>query len=345
MDRREFLLATGSLLAAAPLSAPTHAAASPAIPQAAARHLTLSVAGLDRAGWIAVQAHLLARNIEQKSPQPLQIKVVDVSAGRAADLRLLTASELVGRDPGFAFATGLPGSRSLDAGAVDAWLSTGGGQPLLDRLAASHGLKVLLAAHSGESFLWSAKPFEKPEDFAGKAVHADGLACHVAAGLGAEPWRILQGSRQAAFEDGSLAAVEQGTTGAISDQVHRHAGFVSSGALAPNGTAAVLTISLQAWQALTMAGRELISAAARTTYLESVRTNRAFEPMNREALARSFGLQIAPVPQALAVSIEAVAGAMIAQAGSSSPAAMSLNASYMSFLVNPLNSNGENRHV
>lgn len=341
MDRREFLVATGSALAATSLAHPACATT----PSPSARQLTLSVADADGMGWTMVQAHSLARRIEQLSAQTVAISVVDEASATPADLSLATASALVDRDNGFAFATGLPGNQALDAAALDVWLTNGGGQPLLDDLAAVHGLKVLVAAHTGPSFLWSQSPITKAEHFAGKAVHADGLARSVAAGLGAEPWRILSSSSNAQFAAGELTAVEASVIDAMSSQLLQHARYATSSALAPQGTAAALTIQLGVWKALTAADRAMITQAARANYLETVSLNRAYETLNRNALAQSFGIAIAPASAQLSAAVQSVSRAMVAAAAATSIPAQVLNASYMSFLMNPLNSNGENRYV
>ena len=346
MDRRNFLLTTGAALTSLSVS-PVCLAASHPLPPAVApgRRLTLSVANRFSADPTVVQANLLARIIQATSATPLHVQVVDAAAVPNADLGLVTASALVDRDAGFAFVTGLPGNQALNAASLDEWLIRGGGQPLLDQLAATHGLKVLAAAHSGDSFLWSRSPFESAADFAGKAVQADGLARHVAAGLGAEPWRILDGEPAASFAQGSLAAVECGIEGLVSAQLHTHTRYAIGGALAPHGTTAALTVKLETWQAFSPAEQALISAAARTNYLESVALNRTMAMLNGRSLAQSFNIALAPSADALSTAIQTVSRAMVASAAASSTAAKNLNASYMSFLMNPLNSNGENCYV
>jgi len=346
MDRRNFLLSTGAALTSVSV-APMCLASTNALPPAAAspRRLTVSVANYASANPTVVQANLLARTLEATSATALHVEVVDATAVPDADLSLVTASALVDRDVGFAFVTGLPGNQALDAAALDEWLMRGGGQPLLDQLAATHGLKVLAAAHSGDSFLWSQAPFESAADFAGKAVQTDGLARHVAAGLGAEPWRILDAEPAVSFAQGRLAAIECCIPGLVSAQMHALTRTAMSGALAPHGTTAALTVKLETWQAFSPEDKALMSAAARTNYLESVTLNRRFANLNRRALAQTYNITIAPPTNALSAAIQTVSRAMVASAAASSGAAKNLNASYMSFLMNPLNSNGENCHV
>ena len=341
MDRRQFLLASSSALAAATASPSALLAACPNAQQA----WSLAVSGADQLMWTAIEANSFARRLEEASSASRTVHVVDAHTNPDALFTLATASELVEIDQGFAFATGLPGRNALDATALNTWMTHGGGQQALDELAAVHGLKVILVAHSGPSLLWSKTPVNQSQDLAGGVVHADGLARSVAAGLGAEPWRILAGHPSAAFATGELIAVEASIPAAMSGQILQQARFAMENALAPHGTVAVLKISLSAWQAMPAAQRAWIEQTAQAHYRDSAALNGTYAAMNRDALVQAFGINAAPVAPKFAANIQIVTRAMIAQAAASSPSAGKLNASYMSFLLNPLNSNGESTHV
>lgn len=329
MDRREFLLASGSAvltsatLASLPLGAQTFA-------NSATKGLTLTVADADGVTWTVGQARELARRIEQASRELYSVSLADPANVNAACLKLMPASQLVEIDRAFAFATGLPGSTALDAASVDNWLAAAGGQQALDDLAATHGLKVLLAAHGGEQFLWSTQPYLTASDFAGKCVLADGLACHVAAGLGAEPWRIVRAN---ALASGEVAAMEASIPDAISQGHLQTARYATANVLTPHGHAVALTIHLDAWTAMSRAEQAAISSAARENYAESVRMNSACAAMHRSALQQTHGIGVTNAPHGLAASIQTVARAVIAQAAAGSPAGANLNASYMAYLT------------
>ena len=333
MDRREFLVASGSaVLASVGLGSPPREAFATPLPAAPSRALTLTVGDADSVSWALGQARELARRIELASNGRYAVAVADAVKVKAIGLNFLRASQLVEVDHAFAFATGLPGTAALDAQAVDTWMHAAGGQAALDELAADHGLKVLLAAHGGETFLWSAQPLRTAADFAGKCVQAEGLACHVAAGLGAEPWRIARGTSAGLLASGEVAALEASVPDAIALGLMQQARFAATGALAPRGHAGALTIRLDLWNVLSPADRTIITTAARENYRQSVRMNRLGEALNRRALQRAYAIEVIPVPPGFAASIQTVARAVAAQAATNSPHAAKLNASYMGFL-------------
>lgn len=333
MDRRDFLVASGSaVMAGAGLSGPLHQAFATPLPADRTRQLTLTVADAGNASWTTGQARELARRIEQASSGGYAVSVASPASGTASALNVVSAAQLVERDAAFAFATGLPGSAALDAEAVDTWLTTAGGQSALDELAASHGLKVLLAGHGGEAFLWSAKPLHTAADFAGKCVQAEGLACYVAAGLGAEPWRIVPGTAPGGLTSGAVAAIEATVPDAIHRGIVPAARYASANALAPRGTAVALTLELDVWRAMTPADRAVMSSAAQESYRDSIRINRLGTDLHRHALQHTCAIDVSPVPHGLAAQIQTVARAVVAQTAAISPFAAKLNASYMSFL-------------
>ncbi len=333
MDRRDFLLATGSaVVASAALGNPLTRAPAQSLRASAACPLTLTVAGADNVSWDVGQARELARRIEQASGNSYAVSVADPVNVKAVGLKFLGASQLTEIDRAFAFATGLPGGAALGGGAVDIWLTTAGGQAALDELAATHGLKVLIAAHGGETFLWSAQPLQTAADFAGKYVLATGLGCHVAAGLGAEPWRIVPGTPRDLLASGQVAAIEANVPDAMAQGLFQAARFASTNAFAPHGHAGALTVRLDMWNAMSPAERGAISSAAQENYRESLTANRTCEALNRQAIRQTYAIGVNPVPQGLAASIQTVARAVVAQVASDSPSAAKLNASYMSFM-------------
>ena len=329
MDRREFLFVTGSaVLAGATFSS----GQAGTVARTTAKRLTLTVAKADSVNWVVDEARELARRIEQTSGERFAVAVADPLNVKAVGLKLLRASELIEIDRAFGFATGLPGSAALEAEAVDAWLTEGGGQAALDELAAGHGLKVLLAAHSGEQFLWSKKSLRTAADFAGKCIKAEAMACYVAAGLGAEPWRIVPSDESGHLESGAVAAIEASIPDAIAQGLLQTARYASTGALAPHGSAVALTIRLEMWDAMSPADQAAITAAARENYRESLSVNHARSAMNRSALQQTYGVVISPVTHDVAATIQTIAGSVISQAASGCPAAAKLNASYNAFL-------------
>ncbi len=97
----------------------------------------------------------------------------------------------------------------MDALAVNAWLSQGGGQALWDEVYAPFGLKALPAGNTGMQMTgWFRKPIETVEDFKGLRMRIPGLAGKVYEKLGVSVKLLPGGEIFPALQRGVIDAAE-----------------------------------------------------------------------------------------------------------------------------------------
>jgi TRAP-type mannitol/chloroaromatic compound transport system substrate-binding protein len=326
MDRRDFLLATGlSVAGAAKAQARTQVPS--AADQSSLRPLTLALEGADAVSRHADQARGLAARLGELSGGSIAVTLAGPAPNAA--MSFVGASALTGQDPAFGFLTGLPGRSALSASSLENWLLSGG-QTLVDALAATYGVKLLLAGHCGaRPMLWSRSPLGHAADLAGQRVGAAGLGARVAAGIGASP--VTADARAVQLASGDVGAIEAGLLDAASRGLTQVATHAYAGGFTARGTANVLQIQLGVWNGMDATARALITAAAAGAYRDAVAEDTALARVAAGALAARPELTVAALPHAVAEVIETVARAVVAEAAASSPAARSIDASYMAF--------------
>jgi TRAP-type mannitol/chloroaromatic compound transport system substrate-binding protein len=343
MDRRDFLLASGG--AAIGAAAPTEARAA-VIPAVAlpvglgvGRRLSFDISAVHSASWGEDQARRIASHIGGMSGGnlvlgPYQVNGPVQDAQRfQADVTWLGEDDLVALHPMFAYATGLPGQFALTAHDAWAWLQVGGGQDLVDALAATYGFKLMLAGHRGASPLfWTNQPVESLAQLSGSKVHASGLSARVLAGLGAVPARVSECDLGAAMAARVIVGAELGgSLDGVSAHVAGVAKFVSSGLAAPQGTAWALAIRLSVWEQLSVREQALLTGAAASQHQLALAEDRAYRAMMLTALTARFDSQYAVLPKELTIAAEALSRAVVAEIAACDEPSRRLNASYMAF--------------
>lgn len=343
MDRRDFLLATGGIAIGA--ATPVEARAATLLPfdrldgTTPGRRLSFDISAVHSASWGEDQARRLAGHVAELSGGVLVLAAHEAGGvGQAAerfiaDVMWWGEDELVALHPAFAYATGLPGQFALTAHDAWAWHQVGGGQELVDALAAPFGLKVLLAGHRGaRPNLWTNQPVESLAQLSGVKVHASGLSARVLAGLGAVPARVSDAELGAAMAARVIAGADLGgPLDGASARIAQVAKFVSPSLVAPHGTALVLAIRLPVWEQLAGRERALISGAAARQLQLALAEDKAYGPTMLSTLTSRFDTQRTVVSKELTVAAETVSRAVVAEIAALDEPSRRLNASYMAF--------------
>jgi TRAP-type mannitol/chloroaromatic compound transport system substrate-binding protein len=347
MDRRDFLLATGGVAIGAATSVEASAVSVPTVVPVmevpdgvtSGRRLNFDTRAVSPASWGEDQAHRLAGSVRELSGGELVLgsyEAAGVGQGAErsqADITWWGEDDLVALHPALAYATGLPGQFALSAHDAWAWQQVGGGQELVDALAAPFGLKLLLAGHRGASpNLWTNEPVESLAELGGAKVHASGLSARVLAGLGAVPARVSDDELSAAMAARVIAGAELGgpLDGATAG-VARGAKFVSQGIAAPQGVGMMLAIRLPVWEQLAGRERALLAGAAARQHQLTLAEDKAYGPMMLSALTARFGTQLTLLPKELTIAAETVSRAVVAEIAALDEPSRRLNASYMAF--------------
>ena len=341
MDRRDFLKTTGGAAAAA--AAGTTAAmagrsevAAPAI-VSGAKELRIALSWPDNGKGPADSARRLASSIEVATERRYQFTFVaggkrgiDAVRSGAADLYHGTEHDNLGRSRAFAYFAGLPGAYGMRASTLEAWMLAGGGQMLWDELAAEHGIKGLIAGHTGRKrSLASTRPMTTVSDLAGARVWAFGLAGDVARGLGAEAVSVAPHDLESALGRGEIDAAEAG--GAITSYAFgllQHLSIDTATSINKGGTALSLGIGKPLWDTMSTSDQAIFEGLAMA---ERHRMN-AEERAHRHQLVSGRGSRPGwQDVQELASAVQCVSDAVVAHLAGSDANAVRINASYAAF--------------
>ncbi|MCL4767078.1 MAG: hypothetical protein KJZ80_12645 [Hyphomicrobiaceae bacterium] len=340
MDRRTFLKTTtaaaGSSLGLAVAAA--QAAPDAETPEIAAPALARGLEALVLATpWgpdvpvLGDAAARMATRLQQVLGASYRIVQDHAAASSHADLTFAMLDPDV--EPGLAFFAGLPGAFGLEPGRHQAWLTIGGGQMLWDDLAARRGSKPLLAGHTGARCgLWANRPLTDAADLAGGAIALPGPGRSIARALGVEPVALPPAELGAALAEGRLAAAEWGNplAGLVLGLPQAATHFYRGG-IHRNGVPVALEVRLSLWERLGAAERIALEGVAARELALSLAEALAHESVVEQTMARVPTLSISEFPVALAAAVDAATAALIDEAGSASPDAARIGASYMAF--------------
>ncbi len=314
MDRRDFLKSTGGLAAVASGCASVSSSAA-ALPAAARPAFTVAIPWSAHHAGLAADAHRLARKIEAALGGEAAIEIRHGDAA-PADFTVTFVHSATARHPAFAYFGGLPGTESLPPRELESWLTTGGGQHLWDALAERHGVKPLLAGHTGSNtVLWSRTPIATPEDLAGRRIVVRGLDADVIRALGAVAITGDETVLEDALSDPATDAVLWGSlVHAAALDIPRRYPHGLAGALGSAGACLSLNIDLEIWNSLPAAKQTAIAAAANSEFHATLADCEATRAAVEEALTTMQAAKISRPSTALMAAISRIAAAVVAHA-------------------------------
>ena len=346
MDRRDFLKTTSGAAAAA--AAGTTAVlgrsggvAAPAIVSPAivpgSKELRLALSWPDNGMGPADSARRLARTIEIATQMRYRFTFVagekrgiDAVQSGEADLYHGSEHDNLTHSRAFAYFAGLPGANGMRASAHESWMLAGGGQMLWDQLAAEHGVKGLMAGHTGRSAgLMSARTITTVAEFSGVRVWAFGLAGDVARGLGAEAVSLSAHDVERALSAGDIDAAEAG--GAIASYAFgllQHMPGDTGTSLNRSGTALSLGINKATWDAMSASDQAIFSGLATAELHATIAEEKAHR---RQLLSARIMKPDRPGAHELASAVRRVSDAVVAHLAGSDANAARINASYAAF--------------
>ena len=350
MDRRSFLRTTSAAAAAATAVTATSSAAlaaSPDKPNRAApsilrgqRELTLAMSWRDGTSGPADRAHRLARRLEAAlggrwliAPRQVVRGGIAALAAAGCDLYFGTENDNLEFHSAFAFYAALPGAGTFNADDLVAWLRIGGGQELWDDLAARFDVKPFLAGHLGLwPALWSRQSIDSLADLERRRIAVEGLARDVVRGIGAEPVEIAADDLASALASGEIAAAEYG--GVLTSVELGLAGaarHLNGFGILEGGIGLSLGMRRSLWDSLGAADQLVVSAILAEEAQTSIAEMRAHEKPLRAMIRDSHGVAFSPLPADVAIAVDRVAEAVVADAASGDETARRINRSYHAF--------------
>jgi TRAP-type mannitol/chloroaromatic compound transport system substrate-binding protein len=262
MNRRDFL--NHGICSALALPVVTTAFASPAIIPSR-RHLIFSGSSRPQQDAYGLMEHAFRHTFEKLTTartrlhiaKPMTETYTEVVSGRC-DVSIGFMHAAVTQHPVFGFFAGLPCSMGLPSERQTAWINSGDGQELWDRLGFEHGIKPLFAGHVATHAvaLQSRRMISEATHFQNMRVQATGLVRDVVAGLGATPVIFNTDNEIDAVQFGmcpSRLALDGGKSPA----------HVISGGFLPHGSTLAVSVQRKTWERLTRFEQQSMQMAAR----------------------------------------------------------------------------------
>lgn len=213
MDRRSFLLRTGTLAAASGV-----ALATPAIAQGRSEWRMVTTWPKNMPG-LGPAAQRFAERINAATDGRVSVRVhgagelvpafeaFDAVAKGDAEIYHGTESYWAGKHPGFTFFSGVP--MGLLASEMDAWVLAGGGQALWDELSGRYGVKAFPCGNTGLHMGgWLRKEVGSVADLSGLTFRMTGLGGVVLSALGVNVVARPDDEVFAALQSGALDGAE-----------------------------------------------------------------------------------------------------------------------------------------
>lgn len=199
----------------------------------------------------------------------------------------------IGKDPSFTFGTTLP--FGLNPRQMNAWLTIGGGNQMLNEFYAQHNLYGLPAGNSGVQMGgWFRKEIKTVADLQGLKFRVGGLAGRILQKLGVVPQMLAGGEVYAALERGTIDAVEW--SGPYDDEklgLNKVARYYYYPGWWDGGTVISVMANLARWNELPNAYKSIFAAAAAET---NMWMQAKYDAENPAALVRlvAAGAQLRP---------------------------------------------------
>ncbi|HKU98808.1 MAG TPA: TRAP transporter substrate-binding protein [Vineibacter sp.] len=303
MDRRKFLSTTAvGAAAAGALAAP---AIAQGLPELKWRMSSSFPKSLDT---LFGGAESFAKRVAQLTDNKFQIRVfapgeivpalqnLDAVQNNTIEMAHTASYYFVGKDPTFAFDTGVP--FGLTPRQQNAWMSHGGGLQAMREFMASYNVVPIPAGNTGTQMGgWFRKEIKTLDDVKGFKFRIAGMGGQIWAKLGAVPQQIAGGDIYAALERGTIDAAEW--VGPYDDEklgfakvapYYYYPGFWEGGAQLS------IMVGKTLWEGLPPFYQHVLETVGAEVNLD---TTARYDAVNPQALRRlvAAGAQLRPLPR------------------------------------------------
>ncbi|MBT3277640.1 TRAP transporter substrate-binding protein [Candidatus Thioglobus sp.] len=149
----------------------------------------------------------LAIRIDSKNKHKSALGIFDFVKSGQYDLGHSASYYWKGKDANTLYFTTMP--FGMTASEQHAWFEYGGGQELMDKVYAKHGMKSIIGGNTGNQMGgWFQKEINTVEDLQGLKMRIPGFAGDVMAKVGAKPTNIPAGELYTALDRGTIDALE-----------------------------------------------------------------------------------------------------------------------------------------
>ncbi len=145
--------------------------------------------------------------IDSKNKHKAPFGIFDMVKSGQYDLGHSGSYYWKGKDINTLFFTSMP--FGMTANEQHAWFEYGGGQELMDKVYAKHGLKSIIGGNTGNQMGgWFQKEINSIKDLQGLKMRIPGFAGEIMAEVGAKPTNIPAGELYTALDRGTIDALE-----------------------------------------------------------------------------------------------------------------------------------------
>lgn len=149
----------------------------------------------------------LVIKIDSKNKHKSALGIFDFVKSGQYDLGHSGSYYWKGKDINTLFFTSMP--FDMTANEQHAWFEYGGGQELMDKVYAKHGLKSIIGGNTGNQMGgWFKKEINSIADLKGLKMRIPGFAGEIMAEVGAKPTNIAAGELYTALDRGTIDALE-----------------------------------------------------------------------------------------------------------------------------------------
>lgn len=322
--RRNLLTAAAAAAGSATLAAPALAQSLPAVTWRMPSSYGRALAGAYG------QASLFIETVRQITDGRFQIEwsgpgeivgpfaIVEAVQSGTVEIGYSSSFYFTGIDPTFALGSGLV--FGMNGRGLDAWMTQGGGQELMDAFYARHNLKMLYVGHcAAQAAGWFRREINSLEDLQGLRMRISGLAGRVFSRVGGAAQQIPIGDAYTALERGVLDAVK--FTSPADDQA---LGFVR---VAPyyyfpgwtdGATGVHMFVNPQAFEALPPLYRHALEIAAKAAAYWLPTHYDSQNPIGLRALVAQ-GAQVRQLPRDVLSALRGATDEMYAELSAADP--------------------------
>lgn len=145
--------------------------------------------------------------IDSKNKHKAPLGIFDLVKSGQYDLGHSGSYYWKGKDANTLYFTSMP--FGMTTGEQYAWFEYGGGQELMDKVYAKHGLKSIIGGNTGNQMGgWFQKEIKTVKDLQGLKMRIPGFAGEIMASVGAKPVNIPAGELYTALDRGTIDALE-----------------------------------------------------------------------------------------------------------------------------------------
>jgi TRAP-type mannitol/chloroaromatic compound transport system substrate-binding protein len=236
----------------------------------------------------------------------------------------------VGKNPAFAFGTGLP--FGLNSRMENAWFYHGGGMEMLNAFYADYDIYSLPGGNTGAQMGgWFRKEIKSLEDLSGLKMRISGFAGRVMAKLGVVPQQIAAGDIYPALEKGTVDAAEW--VGPYDDEklgFHKVAPHYYYPGWWEGGAALHFFINKAKWASLPKAYQAILTSAAARANVDMLAKYDAVNPPALKRLVQA-GAKLHPFPNDVLDAAYKAANEIFAEISKENEAFRKLFDAFMAF--------------